>query len=485
MGMNARTAAAQILALAALAAIGAPGCRSSEPIPPSLPLVLPEAERAEAKRPDPDRSPAAAETKAAAVAADYVVAPDGDDGADGSERAPWRTLAHAASQVEPGATVLVRPGRYRGMHLSTSGEPDRPIRFLAEPGALIESPAFPDGINLEGASHVEIRGFRVTGAPRAGIRAVNCEHVTIRDNVLDRNGTWGILTGFCDDLRILDNEASRAQEQHGIYVGNTSARPLVRGNRLWGNRRAGLHINGDVHMGGEGVVREARVLGNVIHANGQAGAAAINLDGVRDSLIANNLLYGNLATGIAVYRIDGGQPSTGNAIVHNTIVMPRRSTRWAVLLRDGAAGTSIYNNIIVAENPRRGAILASVDSLPGLASDANLLTNRLSVDDGQTVIELGAWRARTGQDGQSGAAPSSAAALFVDPRGGDFRLAADSPARRAGMPLPRRLRARALDLTARDLAGTARPLGAAPDLGCYQAATPKGDGAGEAAASEG
>jgi hypothetical protein len=486
--MNARlVTVAHGLALVALAALAAPGCRSSEPIPPSLPLVVPEPERPEPDR-DPERPradrPSAAERAADAppteIAADHVVAPEGDDRADGSAESPWRTLAHAASQVGPGATVLVRPGRYRGLELTTSGEPGRPIRFIAEAGAIIEAPDRPDGINLEGASYVEIRGFRITGASRAGIRAVDCEHVTIRDNRVDRNGKWGILTGFCDDVRILGNEASRSREQHGIYVGNTTARPLVEGNTLWGNQRAGLHMNGDRHMGGDGVIREARVIGNVIRDNGRDGAAAINLDGVRDSLIANNLLHGNVATGIAVYRIDGGEPSTGNAIVHNTIVMPRSSRRWALLLRDGAAGTSIYNNIIVTENSRRGAILASADSLPGLASDANLITDRLSVDEGQTILDLQAWRARTGQDARSATAPD-AAALFVEPRRGDFRLAANSPARGAGVPLPRSVRVRALDLTARDLAGTARPEDDAPDLGCYQEASSADEGESAAA----
>ena len=448
-----------LVAVSALA-LAASACRSSsEPIPPSLPLIIPEPER-------PAQAPAPAED-AAAAAATRVISPSGDDDARGTTDAPWRTLAHAAAEVRPGDTVRVRPGSYQSFVLEQSGEPDRPIRFLAEPGTIIDDPTHLDGINLEEVSHVEIRGFRVRGAERAGIRAVECAHVTIRDNVVEKNGKWGILTGFCDDLQIIGNEASRSREQHGIYVGNTSARPQVKRNAIWGNRLAGLHLNGDVHMGREGVITEAKIVGNVIHGNGRAGAAGINLDGVRNALIANNLLYANGASGIAVYRIDGGAPSTGNAIVHNTVVMPPKGARWAILLRDGATHTALYHNIVVSEDPRRGAIAATRDSLRGLESDANLLTGRLSLDGGDTIIDLAAWREHTGQDGHSRAAPA-AEAIFVDASSGDFRPGPDSPARGAGRPLPDRLRERLVNLTAEDLAGRARP--DAPDLGCFQLA---------------
>ena len=53
-----------------------------------------------------------------------------------------------------------------------------------------------------------IEGFTVTGMPRAGIRAVADDHVTIRDNNGDHNGRWGIFTGFSDDLLIENNTTS-------------------------------------------------------------------------------------------------------------------------------------------------------------------------------------------------------------------------------------------------------------------------------------
>ena len=55
-------------------------------------------------------------------------------------------------------------------------------------------------------------------------------HVIIRNNTLDHNGNWGILTGFSDDLLIENNVASRSQVEHGIYVSNSGDRPVIRNN---------------------------------------------------------------------------------------------------------------------------------------------------------------------------------------------------------------------------------------------------------------
>jgi hypothetical protein len=132
------------------------------------------------------------------------VAPSGSDTASGASASPWRTLQKAANTVRAGDTVIVRAGTYAGMDLWTSGAAGAPIVFSAEPGVVVNTrnARTPDGLNLEGASHVVIEGFTVSGLPRAGIRSVVNHHVTIRSNTGDLNGRWGILTGFSDDLLI-------------------------------------------------------------------------------------------------------------------------------------------------------------------------------------------------------------------------------------------------------------------------------------------
>lgn len=374
-------------------------------------------------------------TASAAHATTFHVSPGGSDRANGREETPWKTLAYAVSQLRPGDTLLVKPGRYTGFRLRSGqgGAPGARVRIMAEHGAVIDTlpPNAEDGINIEGASYVDIEGFRVTGAPRAGIRAIDCLGVHIRGNEAHENGRWGIFTGFCDDLVIENNIAWGSRREHGIYVSNSARNPIIRGNHLFDNAQCGVHMNGDVHMGGEGMITGALVENNVIYGNGRRGGAGINSDGLRDSTIRNNILYDNHSSGITLYRIDGRYPSTGNNVLNNTIVMPRGDplSRWCIRIVDGSAYNVFKNNICLNGHPQNGAIIISPDSLPGFISDSNLVDGRFRIGDHAPVIKLDAWRGLTGQDMRSlEARYDDGLVIFRNPRTGDHRLRPGSPA---------------------------------------------------------
>lgn len=396
----------------------------------------------------------------AATLRTFYVAPTGSDAAAGSSTSPWRTLQKAAAAVQAGDLVIVRAGTYAGFDLWTSGTAADPIVFRADPGVVVNAPnpRTSDGLNLEGASYVVIEGFTVSGVPRAGIRSVINHHVTIRNNIADLNGRWGIFTGFSDDLLIENNVTSRSQLEHGIYVSNSGDRPVIRHNVTWGNYANGIHMNGDLSQGGDGVISNALVERNTIYENGRGGGSGINCDGVRDSRIQNNLLFDNHASGISLYRIDGGDGSRNNVVVHNTIVQAA-DARWAINIQDGSTGTTLYDNILYNQHPWRGSISLSPDSRPGFTSDYNVVMERFTLDDGDSVLTLAQWRGATGQDGHSiVAAPAQ---LFVDPAADDYRLRDDSPARDAGLTLA--------DVT-EDIEGTPRPGGPASDIGAFEIA---------------
>ncbi len=402
-----------------------------------------------------------------ASAETYYVAASGDDGNPGTLSEPWRTLQHAADTIGPGDTVEVRGGNYAGMYLDTSGTAAQPIVFEAyqneTPSIVADNAITPDGINLEGASWVTVQGFTVNGRSRAGIRAVTCEHVTIRGNVMDRNDVWGVLTGFCDDLLIENNIASRSGEQHGIYVSNSGDRPVIRGNLIWGNRANGIHMNGDVSQGGDGIISGAIVEANVIYGNGAGGGSGINCDGVQDSLIRNNLIYDQHASGISLYQIDGGGPSSGNRVLNNTVLIASNG-RWALNIQDGAVNTTARNNILLNAHPFRGSIDISFDSLPGFTDDHNAVMDRFTSDGGDSILTLVEWQQETGLDAHSFVATQ--AALFVDAGSDDFHLSPTSPALDAG-------ETRADVPT--DIAGVARPQGAGFDIGAYERPVALGD----------
>ena len=245
-----------------------------------------------------------------------MFSPTGSDTAAGTSAAPWKTLQHAANVVGPGDSVTARVGNYVGFDLDTSGTAAAPIEFDADPGVLINQPnpvRTQYGINLEDASHIVIDGFSVTGMPQAGVRSVGFDgsdfasFVTIRNVHSYNNGEWGIFTGFVNDLLIENNVTSGSVDEHGIYVSNSGDRPVIRNNISFNNHGNGIHMNGDLSQGGDGIIigrdRERQHHLQQRHVGGGSG---INMDGVQNSRIENNLIYGNHASGISLYQIDGG-----------------------------------------------------------------------------------------------------------------------------------------------------------------------------------
>ena len=393
----------------------------------------------------------------------YVAPPPlGDDGHPGTAGSPWATLQHAADTVQAGDTVLVRAGSYAGAQFTTSGTADLPIVLRAFAGEEVEvtsdNPSTPDGINLEGASHMTVEGFRVDGRTRAGIRAVLCEHVTIRGNRTDANGKWGIFTGFCDDLVIEGNVTTRSVDEHGIYTSNSGDRPVIRGNLIFGNHANGIHMNGDLSQGGDGVISGAIVENNLIFDNGAGGGSGINCDGVENSIFRNNLIYDSHASGISLFRQDGGAPSTGNKVYNNTVLVASDG-RWALNVQNASSGNLVRNNVFYSEHSFRGAISISPDSLPGFSSDRNALEDRFTTDDGNSILDLAEWQTQTGQDPSSFA--TVPAELFLDLAGDDYHPRDRSPLVDAGETLAE---------VATDLEGTPRPLGSAYDIGAYEGA---------------
>jgi parallel beta-helix repeat protein len=397
----------------------------------------------------------------------YYVSPTGTDSGSGSSDAPWRTLQRAANAVVAGDTVTVRAGTYAGFVLgwdfSQDGTADNPIVFQAESGVVINSRnnKTADAINLEGTSYITIDGFTITNPSsggtitRAGIRTVNGDGVIIRNNSADNAGKWGIFTSHSNYVLIENNITSHSQSEHGIYVSNACTGPIVRRNTVFGNRGAGIHMNGDLSQGGDGLITYALVERNTIFDNGKGGGAAINADGVQNSVFQNNLLYNNHATGIALFRQDGGGGSINNLVLNNTVVMAS-DARWALNINGGSTGNVVLNNILYNNHPSRGSITISSDSLSGFVSDYNVVMGRFAINEG-SVINLAQWNAQTGQDGHSIVATPSE--LFVDVAGNDYHLKSDSPAIGAG---------NADQAPGEDLDGNARPGPQGISIGAYE-----------------
>src|SRR4051812_27893456 len=96
-----------------------------------------------------------------APSADRFVSPSGNDAADGSSGAPWRTLQRAADAVAPGDTVHVAAGRYAGFSVTHGGTAAARVAFLGQAGVVITTPTSGAGILIAAKSYVTIDGFGI------------------------------------------------------------------------------------------------------------------------------------------------------------------------------------------------------------------------------------------------------------------------------------------------------------------------------------
>ncbi|MDQ2681963.1 MAG: right-handed parallel beta-helix repeat-containing protein [Chloroflexota bacterium] len=401
----------------------------------------------------------------AAAGTFYVSTSGSDSTGTGSQSKPWKTIQKAADTIGPGSTVLVQPGTYRdGVYISIEATASAPVVFRGNgAGVVIDADGVDrDAVYIESSSYVTWENIRVQDAPRAGLRISASHHVTVRDSVFANNQRWGIFTDFSDDLLIEGNEAFGATIEHGIYHSNSGDRPTIRGNVIHDNHANGIHMNGDVSMGGDGVISSAVVEGNYIYNNGSGGGSGINMDGVQSSLVRNNVIVNNHASGISMYQIDGGICSRNNRIYHNTVVVAADG-RWAINIpNSGCTGNDLKSNILYSNHSYRGAINLHPGAEAGFESDYNVLEGVFTMNDGDTTLSLTQWRNR-GHDIHS--KTSTPSALFVNITS-NFRLKSGSPAIDAGLTLTS---------VKRDFDNKVRPQGSSSDAGAFEAAAVKAD----------
>jgi parallel beta-helix repeat protein len=393
-------------------------------------------------------------------ATNYYVTNSGKNSNDGLSLADaFETLQHAADILAPGDTVLVEDGIYKGFALWSGGTALDPIVFEAlGNNALINTPGpTTDGINIENADYVILDGFVVNDQPRNGIRLALANHCVVRNCRCNNNFERGIFTAFTDDIVIEHNICSNSIDEHGIYVSNSSDRPIIRYNECYGNNNIGIHLNGDLSAGGDGIISSPQIYSNYIHDNNLA--AGINMDGVANPIIYNNIIINNhYGQGIALFQQDGAVVTSGAKIYNNTIIVPSDG-RWGVLMTSGAnKNTEIYNNIIINLHAWRGSI--SCESTDDLLSDYNILSNKMSNGGDGVSITLPQWKA-IGPDINSLLA-DSLKEIFSAPGAYDFHLNSDSQAVGSGNTNL------VSTIVLEDFEKNTRPTGSQIDIGAYE-----------------
>ncbi|QCE40903.1 right-handed parallel beta-helix repeat-containing protein [Psychroserpens sp. NJDZ02] len=399
-------------------------------------------------------------------ATNYYVSNSGADSDTGlSLGNAFLTLQHAADLVIAGDTVFVEDGTYVGFDLrNVNGTAASPIIFIGLGDNVLINQSGPirnDGINIENADYVIIDNFIVNDMPGNGngIRVVVSNNCTVRNCACDNNAERGIFTGFTDDILIEYNVCTNSIDEHGIYVSNSSDRPIIRFNECYGNNNTGIHLNGDASAGGDGIISDALIYGNLIHDNNRS--AGINMDGLQNPTIYNNLIYNNhSAQGIALFQQDGAIATNGAKIYNNTIIVPSDG-RWGILVQNGAnINTEIYNNIIINQHAWRGCIALNDTAM--FTSDNNILNDKMSDNGDGSAISLAAWQALGLDTNSLLADPINS--IFVNPSSNNFNLLADSQAIDAGTNL-------VSTIVTDDINGASRPMGVGYDIGAFELGT--------------
>ncbi|MEU3862149.1 right-handed parallel beta-helix repeat-containing protein [Streptomyces sp. NPDC028722] len=400
----------------------------------------------------------------------YYVSPSGSDSNPGTSPAkPFRTLQKAADSTAPGDTVSVMNGTYTEraggsdvMVISRSGRAGAPITFQAYPGhhPVIHPVAAWNGIRVNGASHLVIRGLEVKG---------NNAHISLADAERGASTKNGKYNTNC--VSIEKNRSSGALPHHidvvgntvhdcaggGIGAGNVDHLTIDR-NHVYGNSwytvfaTSGISVleAQDVDRGAPGTYK-IRITNNTVHDNETkvkwehchcySDGNGIIIDTLKGKnyqgrvLVANNVSYDNGGSGIHSYK------SQHVDILHNTAYRNGRSTRmesYANIYAQDSTDVRILDNVAYG---RPGQNTNSQHHNVGVTYDYNVYY-------GGRAPEVKGPHDLVADPG------------FINPGtgpGADFRLRKGSPAIGSGKPLP--------EVTT-DITGARRTAGA-PDRGAY------------------
>jgi hypothetical protein len=381
----------------------------------------------------------------------------------------YQTIQAAVDAAGPGDRVVVFAGSYAGVRVERGGTAAAPLRISAvEDGVLIDRDGpTTDAIRLQDVSDVSVEGFTIEGPTEACIGARGAEpdqpmaRLVIRGNTCRRAGHEGFYLSEVSHSLVENNVISETGQNgdprgHGIYLANAGSDfTTLRRNHIHDlamEESAGIHFNGDLSVGGDGIIEGLVVDGNVLHG---LVHNALNMDGVQDSLITNNLVFDVQAHALRAYAIDGAEGPVGLTVVNNTFDLSDDGRSPFKVSEDGG-GHVVFNNILLTENENDGSIM--VEDPAGVTSSHNAVVDRFS-PDGDAIVSLVEWQA-LGLDAGSMVVDAS---LFVA-RGSDYRVNGGSPTLDAGLA-----EFSGTSAPANDIEGRPRPGGAAVDLGAYEA----------------
>ena len=230
-------------------------------------------------------------------------APSGNDHANGSRRAPFRTIARLVKAISPGHAGCLLGGRYtEDVRLTNAGRPDEPFVLRAAPGAraaICGKVEFKASARYWRVNRLEIDG----SCSVENTIQIYGDHIKLsHDDITNRHhpancvyiggAKWGLASHFVlDHDRVHDCGTKGSDQMHGIYA-DSSRDARISDNYIYANAGFGIHLYPDA----QGTI----VTRNVIDENltesglvfgGQSPYASSN-NIVRRNIFSRNALYG-------------------------------------------------------------------------------------------------------------------------------------------------------------------------------------------------
>ena len=311
------------------------------------------------------------------------VSPSGSDTGD-CTAAPCRTIGYAVAQAAAGDLVSVAAGTYNetvtiSKRLSLVGS-DATIDATGQ-----SSP--PNAIVITGADAAGtlVSGFTIQHAGLEGIFAVQTSRVTIENNLVRENDTYGPFNPACVDQPDDCGEAIHLQSVTNAIVRNNVVRDNV----------GGILLTDENGPTSGNMISDNMVLDNTLdcgitlasHWFSLKAAATPDIAGVYRNTILHNTSNGNGAAGIGVFAGPPGAAAWGNTVANNTAmnngfagIMVHSHTPFQyvdnnVITNNTLSGNGIDDDSPIDDAPTGISIFSAVIPIPSTVITDNHVTN--------------------------------------------------------------------------------------------------------------
>ena len=338
---------------------------------------------------------AMAETAATTPAHDWVVSPNGDDGAEGSEAAPLRTIGMAVSKAGPGDRIRVLAGTYAERVVlgdnAKAGTPEAKITLQGE-GLPKLTPGSGSGAAVQvRRPNWVIDGFDIDvgGQPIFGVTFEGDVQGAVLANSDLHNGTGGAGVTFFNNAKgpTIENNnihdfvrTTGNKDSHGIVMQPASYDVTVRNNDIHDNSGDSVQC-----LGPEGFSQLPPATGLLVENNHffNNRENAVDIKTCHDVTIRNNRMHHFLPSETAKGDVVVIHYSANNVLVEDNEVY------------DGAKGISVGGN---HEGPVPQSVVVRRNRVHDItdAAGGEGTAIRLENSKGTVVVNNTITRARAG-----------------------------------------------------------------------------------------